>query len=60
VTVVEPEGGWPHECPHCGAGFGWGPDVALLAVFTSAPFDEPAPCCGERITGTINRDGDIE
>ena len=47
----------PHTCPHCGAPFGWGPDVAFLSVVMSAPFDEPAPCCGRRLVGTVGRDG---
>ncbi len=44
---------YPHLCPRCGARFGWGADAGLLAVVASAPFDEPAPCCGERISGRI-------
>ncbi len=51
---------WPHICPHCGEGFGWGGDAPLLSVVTSAPFDEAAPCCGEPIRGTVYRDGTIE
>ncbi len=48
----------PHVCPHCGARFGWGADAGLLAVFGSAPFNEATPCCGQRITGTVE-DGEM-
>ena len=43
----------PHTCPHCGAPFGWGDDVGLLAICNNVQFDEPAPCCGRRLTGVV-------
>lgn len=50
----------PHVCPYCGERFGWGEDVALLAVVSSCPFDEPSPCCGERVSGVVHRDGSVD
>lgn len=49
----------PFVCPHCGEPFGFGPDAALLTVVASVPFDEPAPCCGQRVTGVLARDGEV-
>ena len=49
----------PHVCPHCGERFGWGPEAALLTICDSVPFDEPSPCCGERLVGKLV-DGVIE
>jgi hypothetical protein len=49
----------PFTCPHCGEPFGFGPDAALLTVVASVPFDEAAPCCGKRITGTLGRYGEV-
>lgn len=46
----------PHECPHCGERFGWGPEAAFLTFASSVPFNEPAPCCGERLIGYFSRD----
>lgn len=43
----------PHRCPHCGASFGWGPDAPLLSICNNVPFREPAPCCGQLLTGQI-------
>ena len=50
----------PHECPACGERFGWGEDAVLLSVVHSAPFDEPMPCCGTKLSGYVSRDGSIE
>lgn len=49
----------PFVCPHCAERFGFGPDAVLLGVVTSVPFDELAPCCGHRIVGTLNRQGEV-
>lgn len=49
----------PFTCPNCGKDFGWGDGSApiFLGVVTSMPFNnEPTPCCGYKISGTINRE----
>ena len=49
----------PFTCPACGEQFGFGPSGALTRVVTDLPFtDEPTPCCGYRITGSLVRTGD--
>lgn len=49
----------PFTCPKCGKPFGWGDGSApiFLGIVNSIPFNnEPTPCCGYKISGTINRD----
>lgn len=53
----------PFTCPNCGKDFGWGDGSApiFLGIVNSIPFtDEPTPCCGYKISGTINRDLEME
>lgn len=59
MSAASGETGHPFTCPHCDAPFGFGPDAALLSVVASVPFDEPAPCCGKRVTGTLGRHGEV-
>lgn len=50
----------PFLCGNCGERFGWGDNSSapiFLGVVRSLPFNnEPTPCCGNRISGFINRD----
>ena len=48
----------PFICDECGERFGFGPDIALLAVFTEVPFSEKSPCCGNLLVGTMRREDD--
>lgn len=50
----------PFVCPHCATPFGFGLDAGLLTVVSSVPFDESAPCCGQRVTGTLSRNGEVK
>lgn len=49
----------PFTCPNCNKPFGWGDGSApiFLGVVNNISFnDEPTPCCGYKISGTITRD----
>ena len=51
----------PFLCDACGERFGFGDSQRqnMLAVVSSMPFsDEPTPCCGVLISGTLVRGAD--